>query len=121
VSDRWICTVSLLLLTAAAVRGEAVKSILQGDKEPLLCLQTGGPTALVTALAFSPDGKTLYATGFDKVVRVWALLQFISHQTVLRINRVVLPVFVGGDMANIQNVTGGGRGSLAQAFPFFSR
>lgn len=42
-----------------------------GDKQPLLRLEAGGPTSIVTALAFSPDGKTLYAAGFDKVVRVW--------------------------------------------------
>jgi WD40 repeat protein len=42
-----------------------------GDKTPLLRLQAGGPTSLVTALAFSPDGQTLYAGGLDKVVRVW--------------------------------------------------
>src|SRR5437762_10343518 len=42
-----------------------------GDTEPLLRLEAGGPTSYVTALAFSPDGKTLYAAGFDKVVRAW--------------------------------------------------
>ena len=42
-----------------------------GDKEPLLQLEPGGPTALVTAVCFSPDGEKLYAAGFDKVVRVW--------------------------------------------------
>jgi WD40 repeat protein len=36
-------------------------------------LEAGGPTSLVTALAFSRDGKTLYAGGLDKVVRVWSL------------------------------------------------
>src|SRR5207248_1078070 len=30
-----------------------------------------GPTSTVTAMAFSPDGNTLYAGGWDKVVRVW--------------------------------------------------
>jgi WD40 repeat protein len=37
----------------------------------LLRLEAGGPTADVTSLVFSPDGKTLYSAGFDKVVRVW--------------------------------------------------
>jgi WD40 repeat protein len=41
------------------------------QKEPLLRVETGGPTAFVTGLAFSPDGKKLYAAGLDKVVRVW--------------------------------------------------
>jgi WD40 repeat protein len=44
-----------------------------GEKEPILRVDGGGPTSFVTALAFSPDGKALYAAGFDKVVRVWRL------------------------------------------------
>ena len=43
------------------------------DKEPVLRLEAGGPTSFVTSLAFGADGKTLYAAGFDKVVRVWNL------------------------------------------------
>jgi WD40 repeat protein len=45
----------------------------QVDDRPLLRLEAGGPTTFVTSLAFSPDGQTLYAAGFDKVVRVWKL------------------------------------------------
>src|SRR5262245_36285743 len=44
-----------------------------GDGEPVLRLDAGGPAAYTPALAFSPDGRTLYAGGFDKVVRVWTL------------------------------------------------
>ena len=36
-------------------------------------VETGGPTSLVTQLAFSPDGKTLYAGGWDKVIHAWQL------------------------------------------------
>src|SRR6267378_3269884 len=43
----------------------------KNDAKPLLRLEAGGPTSNVTALAFSPDGKTLYVAGFDKVVRAW--------------------------------------------------
>jgi WD40 repeat protein len=42
-----------------------------GSRDPFLRLEPYGPTSFVTALAFSPDGKTLYAGGFDKVVRAW--------------------------------------------------
>src|SRR5262249_43145169 len=42
-----------------------------GDKEPVLRIDPGGPASFVTALAFSPDGKTLYAGGWDKVIRTW--------------------------------------------------
>src|SRR5262249_52716226 len=43
------------------------------DKEPVLRLETGGPMSSVTALAFSPDGKTLYEAGLDKCIRAWTL------------------------------------------------
>src|SRR5262245_35566977 len=42
-------------------------------KEPLLRLEAGGPTGFVTTTVLSEDGKTLYAAGFDQVVRVWKL------------------------------------------------
>src|SRR5262245_20106734 len=42
-------------------------------KEPLLRLEAGGPTGFVTSTVLSKDGKTLYAAGFDQVVRVWKL------------------------------------------------
>src|SRR4029077_10082041 len=59
----------------AVVRAQAPKPAQppQADDRPLLRLEGGGPTTFVTSLAFSPDGQTLYAAGFDKVVRVWKL------------------------------------------------
>src|SRR5437870_4927716 len=61
-----------LALTAPAVSAEA-PLLPPGEKEPLFRLEAEGPTSFVTALAFSPDGGTLYAAGWDKVVRVWNL------------------------------------------------
>jgi len=42
-------------------------------EEPIFRLEAGGPSSLVTGLAFAPDGQTLYVAGWDKIVRVWAL------------------------------------------------
>src|SRR5438094_8088098 len=43
------------------------------DDKPSPQVDAGGPSAAVTALAFSADGETLYAAGLGKVVRVWTL------------------------------------------------
>jgi WD40 repeat protein len=59
----------LYVMLTAIARGQEAP----GDKEPLLRLEAGGPTSFVTAPVFSSDGKTLYAAGWDKVVRVWTL------------------------------------------------
>ncbi len=40
---------------------------------PLLCINSPGPSNAVSCLAFSPDGKTLYAGGRDRVIHVWQL------------------------------------------------
>jgi WD40 repeat protein len=34
-------------------------------------LDTGGHTALVKGLVFTPDGKQLVSAGEDRVIRVW--------------------------------------------------
>ena len=61
----------LLLTGLAAAADEPL--VPPADGKPILQLDAGGPMAAVTALAFGPDGKTLYVGGFDKVVRVWTL------------------------------------------------
>jgi WD40 repeat protein len=63
-----------LLLLSTCTAGRTAEAIPPPpDRDPILRVEAGGPTAFVTALAFSADGKTLYAAGFDKVVRVWTL------------------------------------------------
>src|SRR5580692_1049566 len=61
----------LLALCAMPARGAEEAPLPPADGKPILQLEAGGPTAAVTALVFSDDGKTLYAAGLDKVVRVW--------------------------------------------------
>jgi WD40 repeat protein len=60
----------VLVSLAGAGLGRAAPLPVLDDK-PVLQVDPGGPSAAVTALAFSRDGKTLYAGGLDKVVRVW--------------------------------------------------
>lgn len=61
----------LLLLAVWPARAADRPEPLPGERDPVLRLEAGGPTSLVSALAFSPDGTALYAAGRDKVVRVW--------------------------------------------------
>jgi WD40 repeat protein len=63
-----IVALSLLFLTPLPLLAQPNPVV-----KPLLRLEAGGPSSNVTALAWSADGKTLYAAGFDKVVRAWRL------------------------------------------------
>lgn len=55
----------------AAAKPAAIPILPPGDTAPLLRLETGGPRSYVSGLAFSPDGTTLYSSGWDKAVQVW--------------------------------------------------
>jgi len=63
------------VLIAALPWGTAVHAqsavLPPGDQTPLLRLESGGPRSFVSGLAFSNDGRTLYAAGWDKAVFVW--------------------------------------------------
>jgi WD40 repeat protein len=63
----------LVSALGAATAVAADNQLPPGDKEPVLRIDSGGPGAFVTSLVFSPDGKTLYAAGWDKVISVWTL------------------------------------------------
>ena len=67
--SRILSILSLGLVAVTAFGQEPAKP--RRDDPPVLRLQPGGPTSFVTGLVFSPDGKTLYEAGWDKVVRVW--------------------------------------------------
>src|SRR5687768_7262336 len=58
------------LLLMILFEGEAAGQKI-AQSPPVARLESDVPTAAVTAIAFSPDGKTLYAAGFDKIIRVW--------------------------------------------------
>jgi WD40 repeat protein len=64
---------ALALLIAGALAPAQESALPPADTEPMLRLEAGGPTTVVNSLAFAPDGRTLYAAGFDKVVRAWSL------------------------------------------------
>ncbi len=70
----------LLFATGFLLSGESFLSAAEdvlppGDQTPVLRLETGGARSNVNSLAFSPDGRHLYAAGWDKLVQVWNLNQ----------------------------------------------
>jgi len=67
-----ITSLALLLLAASGLTGLAESPERPaGQKEPFLRIETGGSTALVAAMAFSPTGDALYVASWDKTVHVW--------------------------------------------------
>jgi WD40 repeat protein len=62
---------AIVLVTWAVAAAGQETALPPPDRKPALRLDPGGPTAPVTALAFAPDGKSLFAAGLDKTVRVY--------------------------------------------------
>jgi WD40 repeat protein len=88
IAVRCLCTLPLAWLLTGLAGAAEETALPPYHKEPILRVEAGGSTAFVTSLAFSPDGKKLYAGGFDKVVRVWNLDgedRFVPSTTAYRV------------------------------------
>jgi WD40 repeat protein len=66
-----VLMLAVLSVAWPARASDAESARREQRKEPGLVLNTGGRTAACDVLRFTPDGKSLLATGDDKVVRVW--------------------------------------------------
>ncbi|MFN4257919.1 MAG: hypothetical protein ACK4RK_01375 [Gemmataceae bacterium] len=74
IAHSWKVLILLSLAPGSLSAQQAVPGAPREEPQPVLRLDADGPTAQVTAVAFSPDGKTLYAAGYDKVIRMWNLV-----------------------------------------------
>ncbi|MCE9530769.1 MAG: hypothetical protein K8T89_06545 [Planctomycetes bacterium] len=70
----------------ASVRAQAAPILPTLDDKPTPQVDAGGPSAAITSIAFTADGKSLYAAGLDKMVHVWELQKgkFI-HKSAFRV------------------------------------
>jgi WD40 repeat protein len=87
---------ALVLVLAGAVATADDADLPPGNKDPVLRIDPGGPGAFVTSLAFSPDGKTLYSAGWDKVIRVWTRNETGDFERSRTIYRVPVGPALGG-------------------------
>jgi WD40 repeat protein len=87
---RTIGILFVLVLNVPLVAQEE-RPLPPADRKPTLRMGHIGSHAQVTALAFTPDGNTLFVGGLDKVVRVYSLQEGQFRET----GRVHLPVGPG--------------------------
>jgi WD40 repeat protein len=100
---------SLGVMAAALIAPGQQPPAPPGRNDPILRLEAGGPTAYVAAMAFSPDGKTLYAAGYDKVVRAWGLNEETGRFELDQRRHYRVPIYPGMDGAiNAIAVSGDG-------------
>lgn len=72
VVSRIVPVFTFLAFSAGVLGDEAfVSPPLADNDEPILRVQTEVPRSHIASIAFSPDGKFLYAAGWDKTVHVW--------------------------------------------------
>lgn len=108
--------IACLLLCLLAVQGPSPWPLVAAtrDEAPWLRLEAGGPTSFVSGLAASPDGKALYAAGWDKVVYVWLVNPQTGRLNLDRAATYRVPIGPGLDGA-INSVAVSPDGSLLAA------
>jgi WD40 repeat protein len=71
--DRLFAAMLALPILISVARAQTPLPLPVLDEKPVPQIDAGGPSAAVTALAFTNDGETLFAASLDKVVRVWTM------------------------------------------------
>src|SRR4051794_38241195 len=67
---------ALLAMTAVGLAQDA------GDGKPMLVVETGGHTANIEQVLFTPDSKELITVALDKTVRVWDVATGALRRTI---------------------------------------
>lgn len=111
---RYFTNIAFLALTVPVLAQQAEPP--QGQAS-VLRVEAQGPTAYVTSIALSSDGKTLYAGGYDKVVRVWKLREG-QFQLADRTFRVPIGPDLGGTINAIALSGDDNQLAVAGSFPF---
>ena len=65
--------------------GVALSGLCAQAEEPILVIDAHGHSAKISRILFTPDGKTLISTSFDKTIRLWDvetgdLIRTLRHQ-----------------------------------------